>query len=291
MRAAPFPFGLRAHDYGKRPLAELGGLIAATGASFLQLAPAKALAGVADPARDFGPAAAAEAARDLHGVGLRVAVLGSYVELGAADPGRAREARARFEASLSAAAAIRAAGLPLPTVATEAGHPGWLGLDRKARNRALRRALGELADRAEREGLRIAIEAARGHLVASPRELRALLADLASPSLFVILDPVNLMDRGEPGRALRRSAEVLEFAGGRIAAIHLKDCLPLGSAVLPVPPGRGRLDYRALFELLASAGLRVPLIIEDCPPAELPRALELLEASGAQRVASDFGQA
>ncbi len=283
---AGFPFGLRAHDYGRAGARDLAARLAVTGASHIQLAPAKALEEVGDAALDLGAEKAIGLARVFGDAGIKVAILGCYVDLAARDPGKAALAYRRFAASLGAATAFGG-----PPVATEAGYGGPFRFADASRRLAFMKALARLVESAESAGLRVALEAARGHLVSTPGDMERVLADIGSPALCVLLDPVNLVPDGKPASAIARTSRILEFACDRIVAIHIKDALSLPGRVVAVPPGRGSLDFSALFDLLAGSGIHAPVIIEDCPPSALPTSLAVLAEAGISRIASLPGPA
>jgi sugar phosphate isomerase/epimerase len=260
-------FGVRGHDFGRMAPGELARKIGQAGFTCLQLAPAKALAGypgAGDPEaeRAFARAAAA----DFRANGIKVAVLGCYVEALDPDPRVALEERERFSRAIGLCADYGSA-----LVATETGRGTAAGYA------ALARAAERWAREAEAAGVSIAIEPVFGHTVSEPRLARRLLDDIGSKSLGIIYDPANLVDPSSPGEQGRLFGLALELLGERVMAVHAKDLLFSGGRKTAAEPGSGGLDWDSALRDIASLPLRPPILIEDLRPDRLAAARSFLQ--------------
>lgn len=275
-----FEYGLRAHDHGRSGPVPLAARLAAAGATHAQLAPSKALDGVEPVPGSFSEGLALETARAFRASGVRVSVLGCYVDLLAADPEARKLARARFLESLG-----RAPCLGAGIVGTEsfggplaAGQPGTKSLV------PFLEALEPIALGAAELGVDFAVEPVSSHLVSTPRRMDYLLERLGSGQLYVILDPVNLVDPRAPERALEPALECVELFGPRIRALHVKDFMPGQRGLAVVPPGRGLFPFAEFFARSSALGLRCDLVLEDCPPEAVAASVLFLAESGAELV-------
>lgn len=283
MKPAAFPFGLRAHDYGRRPEEDLAGILASRGASHAQLAPGKALAGISAEPGSFTPARAARTSEAFRAAGLRVSVLGCYVDLLDPNPAPRGRALARFLEALERAPVLGAGLVATETFGARAG--GSEG--RRASSADLLRALEPIARRAEELAVDFALEPVRTHVLSSPESAEEVLRSLGSPRLFILLDPVNLCPSPSgagPGRAETLAAPALECLdrfGDRIRVLHLKDLAAEDGGIRVVPPGKGLFPFAEFFKAASGRSLRCPCVVEDCRPRDLSGALGFLEDSGA----------
>ena len=275
-----FEYGLRAHDHGRSRPVPLADRLAAAGATHAQLAPSKALEGVEPIPGSFSEGLAIETARAFGDSGLRVSVLGCYVDLLAADPEARELARARFIESIRLAPCLGAGIVGTESFGgpSAAGQAGTDGLD------SFIEALEPLALCAAGLGVDFAIEPVSSHLVSTPGRMDYLLERLGSERLFVILDPVNLVDPQAQERGLKPALECVELFGPRIRVLHVKDYLPGRGGLAVVPPGRGIFPFEEFFARSSALGLRCDLVLENCQPEAVAAAVLFLEETGAELV-------
>lgn len=276
-----FPFGLRAHDYGRRSPEGLASLLAAAGASHAQLAPAKALIGIDAAAGSLSQAAAAGIAAAFGSSGLRISVLGCYVDLLGGGVG-VPDAHARFMEALELAGTLGAGCVATESFGGRAASRG------EAYPLPFLKALEGLVGRAEELAVDIAVEPVYSHRIAGARAMAGVLADMGSKRLYCLLDPVNLIDPGQPDRAMEGALACAELFPDRIKAMHIKDYLPAHGKLSVVAPGSGLFPYAAFFERASALGLSCDLIVEDCAPEALGAGLRFLEREGAALVAARY---
>lgn len=286
--------GCRAHDFGRLPLDELAARIADAGFSCLQFAPNKAVAGF-EPGPDGGiPAAfAARAAAAFASRGLRISVLGCYINPIHPDPDERRRALDRFKAHLRAAQDLGCGIVATETGSLNADCSFHRGNRDEAPFEELVTSISGLAEEAERRGLTLCVEGVVRHVAHSPRRLADLVARVGSPALAFLLDPVNFLDESNYEDRERIIGEAFSLFGPRIRVLHAKDFLPAAAigddptgdaapgtrppagatpALRIVPPGRGLLDYPRILARLEEAASAADILIEDLRPSDMPSA-------------------
>lgn len=197
------------------------------------------------------------AAADLKRRGLQVVALGCYRNLLSADPGERRQERERLEIVMTMAPLF---GTDL--VGVFAGRDPERSVDDNLPRFA--RTWAPLADRAERLGLRLAVENCtmlRGdpprsiNLAATPWAYEQMFAHVPSHALGIELDPSHLHKQHLDPIAF------VERFGHRIMHVHAKDHEHLPAMLAAHGrfdtrtsrdrlPGTGEIDFAALFAAL-----------------------------------------
>lgn len=276
--------GVRAHDFGTLPPAELAKLVAASGASCIQLALAKALSGVPVNPTELG----AEGARAIKAAfaqqGVSIAVLGCYINPVHPDEGERDKALKKFEAHLRLAHEFgcRLVGTETGSIAPNCSyHPDTA---KESTFRTLVQSVRRLADVAEQtpEAM-VAVEAvAHQHTISTAKLMRRLLEEVGSKRVGVIFDPTNLVPLDGLADQDAFLDECFESFGERIVALHAKDYVmeqgPNGLVKSgPLPAGTGLLDWVGIFRRLRAAGKAdVPVLLENAGPDHSPGAIKRL---------------
>jgi L-ribulose-5-phosphate 3-epimerase len=266
-------FGCRAHDLGRRSAADLARLAAEKGFSCVQLAPPKAIPGIGADPGSIGEAAAKAMAAAFAERGVRISVLGCYINPIHPDPIERRRSIDRFKEYLGLCASFGSA-----IVATETGsvipdtsfHPDNRG---DGPFRALVEALAEIAAAAEKAGAHACVEGVVRHVAWSPRRLKQALDEVGSKSIRVLFDPVNFLDQDNWRDQGRMFDEAQEFLGDRIRVFHAKDFRIERGAFKVCPPGKGLLDYRRFFRLVAATLPEGDVLIEEIEAVDMAGAL------------------
>ncbi len=282
--------GILAHTYGKLPVAELARKVAEEGFTSVQLALLKAIADIDCSPGKLSPGLANHIAEAFDREGVRIAVLGCYIDpVNPDEQARGADIR-RFKEMLRLA---RDFGCGM--VATETGsiltyrdsHPenyeeqGW---------NVLRETVNELADEAEKWGTTLAIEPVAGHTLHSLDHVRRLMAEVPSPTIGLLFDACNLLneDRLPNQDALMRDA--FENLGHRIVLAHAKD-LEFGEGGfwaggrqprLDRPFGDGLLNKELLCSLLKQHKPHLDISIEGVTAADAKRSADELRRIYAQ---------
>jgi sugar phosphate isomerase/epimerase len=247
--------GVRAHDLGIADAEGLGRAASALGFGLVQLAPSKALADCPPPPEPMSLEWAAGVRLALGRSGVRVAVLGCYVDVCGPDPDSREAARRMLSHNV-----LLARSFGSRVVATETPLSGG---DPDDCLRRLREALGRLLPEAESSGVALCIEPVHGHAVPTPAAMRDLVAELASPALGVILDPVNLFDPSSRAEPWAPAVEAAESLGGLVKAVHMKDFSLVDGRKLTARIGACLMDWDRLAPLISKAVPLAPFIIED----------------------------
>lgn len=264
--------GARAHDYGTDTPAGLFCRIAADGWQTVQLAPKKAIRGVAQ--HGVTDALVAEMKTALNATGLAVGVLGAYVEPSLADDDARKAQVDAFCRLVPVAAALSAGCIGTETTSMDK-QPGTSRAQALA---CLRRSLQTMLAAAEQHGVPVAVEPVFYHAMATPEDVRELLRDMQSPHLKVIFDPVNLLapELVETQEALWERA----FAcfGEHIAAVHIKGARREGGRMVSCPLEESVVDYQSLFARLRQLEGNIPVLREEAVPARAKEDLAFIRA-------------
>lgn len=261
--------GLRAHDFGKLPAPLLADTLREFAPRSIQLALSKALSDSPSAAGSLSTGYMRRLRDIFENRGIRVSVLGCYINPVHPDKAEREKALRRFEEHLAYA---RDLGCSL--VGTETGscnadcsfHPDTASDDTFD---LLCESIGRLVRTAERTGAKVAVEAVAGiHTIDSVDKMRLLIDRIASPALSVIYDPVNLV----PVNGLRESQEAffehaLRVLGPSISAVHAKDFrMEDGRKNGLLSAGTGELDYPSFFRVLAKHKPWIDVLLENGNP-------------------------
>ncbi len=262
-------FGVRAHDFGKLPLAELAARIAASGASYVQLAFAKALAEPVLGPGSLSPGLGRIVRREFASRGLDIAVLGCYFNMGHPDPALRSSGADHFREHLRFAAdfGCRIVATETGSVRADYGEDPENGGERAFC--VFMKTLEPLVEEAERTGSLVCIEPVAKHIVNSPKRAARVFNETGSRSLGAVFDPVNLLATENLADQRRIVEECFELWGDRMMVLHAKDCAAEGGKLKVVPPGRGTLDFPFLAKLFSARKPMAHVIIESCSPADL----------------------
>jgi L-ribulose-5-phosphate 3-epimerase len=107
--------------------------------------------------------------------------------------------------------------------------------------------LQDLADKAGRHGLIIAIENDRACNIATAQEMAGVLAAIDHSNLQVVWDPAAAYISGE--KPFPSGYQMLD--AGRIALVHAKDCTLEGHKPVWEPIGDGDIDWQGQIDALA----------------------------------------
>ena len=256
-----YVLGARGHDYGKGKVKDVFTLIKQGGWSCTQLAFKKLVEGVKSY-EDVTPELIQEVEAAVREVPLDIAVLGTYVDLGAVDDNKRRNAVNEFISQIPVCKALQAPCMGSETSAMM--QPGATHADAK---RALLRSLEEIMPVAEEHGVIVALEPVYAGTMNSVETTREVLDSIQSPNLKIILDMANLMGPEWVEKQDVLYGRAVESWGELIMAIHFKgvcydengrrSCLLEDSIV----------DYAAAFDAMKGLPQEViPVLREEAVP-------------------------
>ncbi|KQX48201.1 MULTISPECIES: sugar phosphate isomerase/epimerase family protein [unclassified Paenibacillus] len=242
--------GTLAHTVGHLPLKQLTEKLSGRGIDFVQLALSKAISDFDTSLGRLSPALANHIGEQFHRAGIRIGVLGCYINPIHPDPQQRRHEINRFKEHLRFA---RDFGTSI--VATEtADLTTYLSQDSELYEAmgwtTLKQTVEELAEEAERWGVFIGLEPVFTHTLSSTEKMVRILDEIPSSNLGVVFDPVNLM----PPTAVESQEIFLEQAfaafGDRIVLAHLKDVVIQNNKRQEVRSGKGIFQTKTFLEML-----------------------------------------
>lgn len=264
--------GARAHDYGKKAPRELFEHIRSDGYEGIQLAFKKAVAGIACR-QDITPEVLEETRSALKDTGLALPVLGTYVELAAADERQRAEAVEEFSAGIAFARELKAGCIGTETTKMSSQPQitqGEVIL-------LLKRSLEVLLPQAEAAGVIVAVEPVWGHTLHTWQDAVELLKDMRSENLQIIFDPVNLLDPADAGRQAPYFEKCFEALREHIVAVHMKGTRIADGQKQSVRFWDSILDYETVFRLLRQMEGELFVLHEEADPATADRAMKFLK--------------
>ncbi|QAY68033.1 sugar phosphate isomerase/epimerase family protein [Paenibacillus protaetiae] len=265
--------GVLAHLFGRLPYRELAAKARLYGFQHVQLALWKAVSDVDFSQKGkLSPGLAMSIAEAFDKEKVHISVLGCYLHFFDRDEAVRRNNVERCKELLRYARLMGA-----PMVAFETGSLP----DRdytEADWQVMKRVLEELAEEAERWGVFIGLEAANGHLIGTAEQLHAMLEEVPTSQIGVVLDPGNLLHEGNIARQEAVIEEAFRLLGGRIIACHAKDRLlqPDGN-VITKPAGLGQMDYNLYMKLLQQYKPEVHIIMEEAAEEQMASCKSFIE--------------
>ena len=272
----PLNLGVRAHDFGRQPVQSLATSIASSGFGCVQLALNKAIAGLNLTPGDLTPELARDLGQAFRWQGVKIAVLGCYINPLHPDTKTRARLLQFFGDHLRVA---RDFGCPL--VALESGslnadyspHPA--NHDEPA-FQTLLTSLEPLVVLAEELDVCVGLEAVTTHTVSSANKMRRVLDTLRSRHLKVVLDPVNLLNAGNVSQQQRIVTEAFDLLGPDVAVLHAKDFIPDREGLRTVPAGSGQLDYAPVLRWVRSVRPGIPILLEEADASVAPARAQYL---------------
>jgi sugar phosphate isomerase/epimerase len=145
-------------------------------------------------------------------------------------------------------------------------------------------SLREAARIAEEHGVTLVVEPEVSNVVDSARKARALLDELSSPRVKIVIDGANLFHAGELPRMREILDEAFALLGPEIVLAHAKDLNRDGDAGHEAA-GTGLLDYDHYVALLRQVGFDGPLILHSLQEAQVAGCVAFLRG----KLASEAG--
>ncbi|MBA8793137.1 sugar phosphate isomerase/epimerase [Friedmanniella endophytica] len=195
--------------------------------------------------------------------GLRVAAVDGTYNMAHPDPA-SREAN--LERLLALIAHAQAFGTDLVTLCTGTrAELMWTHHEDNRSPAAWDDVVGQLrraAPAAEAAGVRLAFEPEHNNVVDTAARAEALIEQVGSPALGVVMDPANLFHRGDLARQRDHLAEAFARLGPYVLLAHAKDLDHDGDAGGRAA-GCGHLDYDAVLAELAAAGFDGTIVLHQ----------------------------
>jgi len=251
-----FVAGMRAHDVGKAPFAELIKRLRSLNVGNVQFAPTKGVSDIEFSYGKFNPGLAGFMGEEFRKNGIRVSVFGSYLDPTHPDEEKRAQTILSYIENLKYAKSIGA-----DMAGTETG-----GRNRyenpEDSYKVLLDSFRQIVGAAEKLGVMMGAEGVAHHALNSPQTVRRLLNDINSPNLCVIFDPINLIGDDRLDAPNQVVDEMFNLCGNEIAAIHLKDFKVVDGKKEVVPIGQGVFDFERFFAWLKAHKPGINMMIE-----------------------------
>lgn len=271
-----FITGARGHDFGRHTPFDLLAAIGQAGFSCTQLAYTKAVEGVKSYS-DVTPELVAATKEASAQTGVRIAVYGTYVELGLVDEEKRKAETAKVLSQIGNAKLLAAGCMGSETTPMEK-QPG---ANRKDALEALLRSLGEIMPACEEAGVLFGIECVYHHAMNTPEATKMVLDTIASPNLRVICDLANYIGAENASVDAQRRIwdKVGSWYGDKISAVHFK-----GQAFRPDGSHYSTsledsvIDYAGGFAMLRQLPqASLPVLREEAVPARAASDIAFME--------------
>lgn len=272
----PIRVGVRAHDFGRLPAAELAAKIAAKQMVCTQLAPGKAIAGLDLRPGILNPGLASAIGEPFRTHGVQIAVIGCYVNPIHPDHATRTSLLGLFKEHLRYA---RDFGNGLVALETGSINPDYSPHPDNQGEAAFQQSLASIAElvaEAEQFGVIVGIEGVATHPVSTPLKMRRMLDAVASNNLQVVFDPVNLLTAGNHAEQERIFDEAFDLYGDRIAIIHAKDYVIDNGELRFARAGRGLLRHDLVMKFAVQRKPGISILLEDADEATAPECREFL---------------
>ncbi|WNR46311.1 sugar phosphate isomerase/epimerase family protein [Paenibacillus roseipurpureus] len=256
--------GTLAHTVGHLPLKELTQKLSGRGIDFVQLALSKAISDYDTSLGKLSPALANHIGEQFDRAGVRIGVLGCYINPINPDVQQRRYEIDRFKEHLRYA---RDFGTSI--VATETGDLAtYLTQDATGYEAIgwsiLRQTVEELAEEAERWGVHIGLEPVYTHTLSSTEKMARILDEVPSSTLGVVFDPVNLIPPTvvEPQDQGKFLDHAFAAFGSRIVLVHLKDYIVNNGQKNELASGKGIFETTSFLSKLHKAKPGIDISLE-----------------------------
>lgn len=271
--------GVRAHDFGKMSPEELSKTISEYGFGHIQLALKKAISEFGDDHNRMSPGMGNYFQDCFLSRGIRISVLGCYINPVHPDRTIRKESLQRFTEHL-----LYARSFGCSIVGTETGSP--LADSRYTEEIYKEETFQDfissikiLVEAAEKTGTIVAIEGvADKNCIFSHERMKRTMELIPSPNLGIIYDPVNFLPTAREQESDALMKEAFELFASKIVAIHAKDyTMKDGTKDGTLPAGQGSLNYHLLFDLIKYYKPWVPVLLENNTPHTIESSLSYIQ--------------
>ncbi|MDR3242291.1 MAG: sugar phosphate isomerase/epimerase [Lactobacillaceae bacterium] len=129
----------------------------------------------------------------------------------------------------------------------------------------------------EKNNMLIGIEPGLNHPIYSIEKTKALLDQIDSPYLGIVLDMTNLITAHNYTEQVSLLQRAFDSFGQQIVAIHLKDFIVVNEKIKPVPLGEGLMDVAGLLAVIKDHKPLIYVVLEQTTDEYIPKAKILIE--------------
>lgn len=268
--------GVRAHDLGKNTPSQLALKVSAYSFSSIQLALHKALTGWEAVSGRLSPGAAASIRDTLMEKGVRISVLGCYINPIHPDTETRNEHMERFVEHIQFARDFGCSIVATETGSVNADCSYNPATYTEEVYRDFLRSVEKMVEKAEEYGVFAGIEpVAEKHTIDSPEKMLRLIGDIRSDHLKVVFDPVNILTVQELDHHEEVFRRSFDLFGEHIAVVHAKDFKRSPGIdgkeekIGNLPAGKGGMNYADFFRLLKKYKPGIDVLLENSSPENM----------------------
>ncbi len=274
--------GVRAHDFGELPLPQLITKIQEYSFTNIQFAIKKSFPTLVPEFSSLSPGLASYFGNAFQQAGIKISVLGCYVNIASSNEEVRKQAVADFKTHLRLA---RDFGASL--VGTETGTVGSAGYTPdNFKENAFQLALSsirEMVSEAEKFGVTVGIEPGINHPLYNVARIKRLLNEIPSNNLQLIFDAANLMTPENIHSQETVVDESLNTFGDRIAVFHLKDCqITAQNKKEFAPLGQGQIDFRPIINYMKHERPLIHGLLDEIAEPHLQESIAFLKRTYAE---------
>lgn len=271
----PLNLGVRAHDIQAASREELGEKLAYYQFSHIQFAVKKSFPAYAPTLRSVSSGTASFIGDYLQNLGIKISILGCYVNLASPDEAIRQQAIADFKHHIYLAKDYHAA-----VVGTETGSVGHGYTTANFTEEAYiaaRSSIMEMVAYAEHLGVTVGIEAGINHPLYTSDLAKRLISEVQSPNLKIIMDCANLISTDNYQEQERVVYRALNDLHDDICSMHLKDFIIENQQVRIVPVGTGWMKYDQILQFLKKDKPLMFASLEATTEPDIPHAIDVLQ--------------
>ncbi len=258
--------GMRGHDFDTNTIAALSEKCKEHGVGGVQLVLMRSIKDFKKG--EFTPEYATAIGDELKKNGIRIPILGCYINPSDANEESLKESMDYFIENLHYAKYIGAEMVGLETC-------NYIGRDYNDTEEAYQHLLKNmkvLVAEAEKLGVIVGIEGVHCHIINKPEKMKRLVDDLNSQNVRVIFDPVNYINDGNYETQDDIINRHFELLGDITRLLHLKDFKLVDGKVTFENPCKGLLNKELVFRHLKVYYPNCAVILEETKEDVLPEA-------------------
>lgn len=271
----PLNLGIRAHDLHISSREELGAKLLQQQFTHIQLALNKSFPHLVPSLANTSSGTANYIGGYLQQLGIKISVLGCYVNIASLDQSTRQAALATFKHQITLAK-----DYPATVVGTETGSvTGGYTIKNFTEEayKIARDSVIDLVSFAEHFGVIVGIEPGINHPLYTYQLTKRLVDEVQSPNLKIILDCANLISLDNYRQQEYITSQALEILHDHICSIHLKDFIIENNQVKIVPVGSGWMKYHHILAFLKHNKPLMFASLEATKESELPLAINCLQ--------------
>ncbi|MEC6747985.1 sugar phosphate isomerase/epimerase [Marinilactibacillus sp. XAAS-LB27] len=271
----PLNLGIRAHDLGLIEMNQLIEKLNCYNLKHVQFAIKKSFPEVMDTYDKLTPGLATYYAEQFNKAGIKISILGCYVNIIDRNVEKREIALNDFIKHLSLSQSFNAS-----MVATETGSVGKGYTEENFTTKAFNEVVSsvrKLTTVAEKFGTIVAIEAGMNHPLHSAKLAYQMIQEIQSPNLKIILDCANLISIDNYERQSAVIEEALDLLDEHIVAMHIKDYVIKENKVEIVPVGTGEMQYEKILSFIKYKKPNLFVSLEATREPALEKSLQLLK--------------